>query len=228
MTPNDIIVDAKRLAQDNDLFRTPDSYSAATLLGFVQQVLKQTVVIRPDLFTLMTDITPQAETAEQVLPADSMRLVSILAVKNGNAITEVSREMMDRSYPQWRTDPAGAPVNYMRHIVNPNRYFLYPSPIAGTVLTGEYVQTPPTYTLNQSIALLPDGFQSTMVSGVVMMIAAVENDSNDTVASGASRPNYVGRFKQFQEIFLQSLGANLQGRNITDTRTSGLEPKEVI
>lgn len=217
MTPNDIIVDARRLAQDNGLLRTPDTYSAAALLGFVNQVLRQTAVLRPDLFTLMADITPTANVVEQTLPADSLRLVNILSVKNGAAITEVSREMMDQSYPQWRTDPAGTPVNYMRHVKNPNQYFLYPKPITGTVLTGEYVQSPPVYTLNQTISLLPDAFQPIIVSGVVMLISGVENNTQ----SGA-------RFSQFQEMYAQALGANLQARVTTDTKSSGLDPRQVI
>lgn len=213
MTPNDVIVDARRLAQDNGLLRTSDTYSASVLLGLVNQVLRQTAVLRPDLFTLMTDITPTPNVVEQTLPADSLRLVNILAVKNGGAITEVSREMMDQSYPQWRFDPAGSPVNYMRHIRNPNQYFLYPKPAAGIVLTGEYAQSPPVYTLNQQIALLPDAFQPIVVSGVVMMISNVENPTTNAA-----------RAKQFQEMYAQALGANLQSRVVTDTKSSGLEP----
>lgn len=213
MTPNDVIVDVRRLIQDSGLLRTPDVYSAATLLGFVNQILRQTAVLRPDLFTLMTDIAPTPGSVEQTLPADSLRLVNILAVRNGGAITEVSREMLDLSYPQWRLDPAGAPVNFMRHVRNPNQYFLYPKPTADTVLIVEYVQSPPTYTLNQQIALLPDSFQPVIVSGVVMLVAGIENPTTDPA-----------RFKQFQEAYAQALGANLQTRVITDTKSSGLEP----
>lgn len=213
MTPNDVIVDARRLAQDSGLLRVSDTYAAATLLSFVNQVVRQTAVLRPDLFTVMADIPTTPNAVEQTLPADSMRLVNILSVKDGGAITEVSREMMDQSYPQWRLDSAGTPVNYMRHVRNPNQYFLYPKPSAGIVLTGEYAQSPPTYTLNQQIALLPDAFQPIIVAGVVMMISGIENPTTDSA-----------RFKQFQEAYAQALGANLQTRVITDTKSSGLEP----
>jgi len=217
MTPNDIIVDVRRLAQDSGLLRTPDTYSAATLLGYVSQTLRQTAVLRPDLFTLIDDIPTTEGVSEQSMPADSARLVNIFAVKDGNAVTEVSREAMDRSYPQWRSDPAGLPVNFMRHIRNPNRYFLYPRPQADVVLVGEYVQSPPAYTLNQSIALLPDSFQPVMVAGVLMLVAGTENPTENQ-----------GRFKQYQEYFVQSLGANLQSRTVTDTKDSGLDPRQVI
>lgn len=217
MTPNDIIVDARRLAQDNGLLRAPDTYTAATLLSFVNQVLRQTALLRPDLFTLMTDIATTPNVVEQTLPADSIRLVNIFAVKDGGAVTEVSREMMDQSYPQWRQDPAGTPVNYMRHIRNPNQYFLYPKPAAGIVLSGEYAQTPPIYALNQEIALIPDAFQPVLVAGVVMLVSGVENNTQNS-----------GRFTQFQEMYAQTLGANFQTRVATDTKEGGLDPRQVI
>jgi hypothetical protein len=217
MTPADIIADVRRLAQDSGLLRTSDSYSAAALLGFVNQVVRQTAVLRPDLFTLIADIPTAPQSAEQTMPADSARLVNIFAVKDGNAITEVSREAMDQSYPQWRGDPAGNPVNFMRHIRNPNRYFLYPRPAADVVLVGEYVQSPPVYTLNQPIALLPDSFQPVMVSGVLMLVAGVENSTESAE-----------RFKQYQEAYSQSLSTNFQSRAVTDTKDSGLDPRQVI
>jgi len=217
MTPNDIIVDVRRIAQDNGLLRTSDTYSAAALLAFTNQILRQTAILRPDLFTLMTDIATTPNVVEQSMPSDSIRLVNIFAVKDGNAVLEVSREAMDQSTPSWRTEAAGSPVNYMRHVRNPNRYFLYPKPTSGVVLTGEYAQSPPTYTLSQTIALLPDAFQPAMVAGVLMLVSGIENPTTDSA-----------RFKQFQEVYSQTLGVNLQSRTVTDTKASGLDPKQVI
>lgn len=217
MTPNDIIIDARRLAQDNELLRSPDTYTATTMLSFVNQVLRQTAVLRPDIFTLMTDIPTIPNVVEQTLPADSIRLVNIFSVKDGGAVTEVSREMMDRSYPMWRLDPAGIPVNYMRHIHNPNHFFLYPKPSEEIILSGEYAQVPPLYTLNDEIKLLPDAFQPTIVAGVVVMISSVENNTQN-----------LQRATQFQEVYAQTFGANLQTRVVTDTKSSGLDPGQVI
>lgn len=217
MTPNDIIVDAKRLAQDSGLLRTPDVYRDATLLAFVNQILRQTSLLRPDLFAFIGDISTTAGVVEQTMPSDSIRLMNIFSIKNGNAITEVSREAMDQSTPSWRTVTAGTPVNFMRHIQNPNRYFLYPKPSAAITLTGEYAQSPPVYTINQTISLLPDSFQPVMVSGVLMLIAGVENATQNPT-----------RFKQFQDSYAQALSVNLQTRIITDVKDSGLDPKQVI
>jgi len=217
MTPNDIIEDARRLAQDNGLLRVSDTYTAAALLAFVNQTIRQVALIRPDLFAVITNIPTTANVVEQSMPSDSMRLMNIFGVKDGSGVVEVDRQTMDRAYPQWRTDTAGTPVNYMRHAQNPNKYFLYPRPTAGTELVAEYAQTPPIYTLSATINLLPDSYQPVIVSGVVMLIAGIENNTID--------PN---RYKQFEDSFRQALDTNFQSRVVTDVKSSGFDPKQVI
>lgn len=217
MTPNDIILDVRRLAQDNGLLRTPDSYSADLLLSFVNQVLRKTALLRPDLFALMGDIPTTPNVVEQSMPSDSVRLMNIFGVSGKGSVLEVSRETMDQSYPQWRYDPSGTPVNFMRHPQNPNKYFLYPRPIAGVELAAEYSQAPPTYTLSQTILLLSDAYQPVIVSGVLMLISGIENV---TVSPE--------RYKQFQEAYERALDVNFKSRVVTDTKEAGFDPKQVI
>jgi hypothetical protein len=211
VTPADIIVDVRRMAQDNGLLRSPDSYIQSTLLGYTNQTLKHIATLRPDLFTLMGDIPTQPNVVEQVMPADSIRLTNIFAIKDGPAVLEVSRQMMDYSYPQWRSEPAGLPVNYMRHPQNPNRYFLYPKPQPGVVLMGEYVQAPPAYAEDEQIALLPDSFLPTVVSGVLMLIAGTENPTRNTE-----------RYTQFEKAFIAALETNMRSRTLTDKADAGI------
>jgi hypothetical protein len=215
MTPNDIIVDVKRIAQDNGLLRAANTYSASVLLAFVNQILKQTAILRPDLFTLTADVATNPNVVEQTMPADAIHLVNVLAVKDGGAVLEVSREAMDQFYPQWRTTASGTPVNYMRHPRNPNRFYLYPKPAVGVVLTTEYAQTPPTYTLNQPIALIPDSFQNTLAMGVLMLISGIENPTAD-----------LSRYQQFQSAYEQALGVSLQAKGTLGLKEN-TKPSEV-
>lgn len=192
MKPADIIDDAKRVAQDNGILRTPDLYADATFLAFVNKVLKQTAVLRPDLFALVTDLATTPDVVEQSLPADSIKLLDIFSVRDGFAIVEVSREVMDRSYPRWRLDSSGTPVNFMRHPQNHNKYFLYPRPAAGIVLSGEYAQTPPDYTLQQDIQLLPESYQPVIVAGVLVHISSIENPTTDNQRYAQFQQTYIG------------------------------------
>jgi hypothetical protein len=214
MTPSEVITEVRRIIQD---VRAPQRFSDAELLGYVNQILKRMVLLRPDLFTSIEDISTTENSVLQSLPAGAVRLVEIFRVKNGNALTEVSREMLDQSTPNWTVTPAGTPVNYVRHVRNPTRYYLYPPPIKNLLLVGEYVKTPITYTINAPITVLPDAYLPSLIDGTIFLAESVDNEHVNS-----------GRAKLFQDSFIQGLGVALQSRTVTDTETGGLDPKQVI
>lgn len=214
MTPLEIITEVRRVISDTLL---PQRYSDAFLLGFVNQTLKRISILRPDLFGVIGDIPTTANVVLQSMPLDSIRLMEIFQVKGGEAITEVSRETFDQTYPNWVSESPDVPVNFMRHVRNPNKFFLYPRPRAGIVLIGEYAQTPPAYSISSTIALLPDAYFPTVVDGTVFLVESVDDESSTS-----------GRAKSFLDSFTQSLGVSLQSRNITDTEEAGLDPRQVI
>jgi hypothetical protein len=214
MTPAEVITEVRRLVQDQ---KAPYRYSDAVLLGYVNQTLKRMAVLRPDLFTIIGDIPTVAGTVVQSLPDGAVRLIDIFSVYGGGAIMEVSREDMSRSLPGWVDAPDGVPVNYMRHIKNPERFFLYPRPVAGTVLLGEYAYTPKDYGLNETIEAIPDVYFPAIVDGAVFLSESIDDEH---VASG--------RAKLFYDSFTQQLGAGLQSRKVTDTKNAGMDRGEVI
>jgi hypothetical protein len=214
MTPNEAITEVRRLIQDT---KTPYRYSDTVLLGFVNQTLKKMVVLRPDLFAVIGDFTTVANTVLQSCPTDSVRLMQIFQIKNGDAVTEVSKETLDRMYPNWVNEAAGVPVNFMRHVRNANKFFVYPRPTAGVTLVGEYAQSPATYALNDTIALLPDAYLTSVVEGTVYLAESIDNEHVNS-----------GRAKLFQDAFTQGLGVGLQARVVTDTEEGGLDPRQVI
>lgn len=195
----------------------PYRYSDAVLLGYVNQSLQRMAILRPDLFTDIVDITTTADAAVQSLPAEAIRLVDIFQVKNGNAITEVDRETMNRNYPGWMNEASGTPVNFMRHVKNPDRYFLYPRPAAGVVLVGEYAKSPIDYTINASIDVISDTYFPIVVDGTVYLAESIDDEHVQS-----------GRAKLFYDSFVEQLGAGLQSRKLTDTKSAGMESGEVI
>jgi hypothetical protein len=214
MTPNEVITEVRRLIQDT---KAPFRYSDAVMLGFVNQTLKKMVVLRPDLFAVIGDFATTAGSVLQDCPADSTRLIEVFQVKGGNAITEVTRRVLDQTSPTWVSDPPGAPVNFMRHVRNPNRFFVYPAPVAGTVLVGEYAQTPPDYTLDQEVTFPTDAYFPVVVDGTVFLAESIDNEHVNS-----------NRAKLFQDAFVQALGVGLQSRTVTDTEEGGLDPRQVI
>jgi hypothetical protein len=214
MTPNEVITEVRRIIQDT---RDPYRYSDAVLLGFVNQTLKRMVMLRPDLFAVIADFTTAAGTVLQNCPTDSTRLIEIFQVKGGSAVTEVNRSTLDRTVPEWLNETPGQPVNFMRHVRNPNRFFVYPAPAIGVVLVGEYAQTPPDYTINQEVTFPTDTYFPAVIDGTVFLAESIDNEHVNS-----------GRAKLFQDSFVQALGVSLQSRTITDTPSAGLNPKEVI
>lgn len=214
MTPGEVITEVRALIQDT---RAPQRYSDAFLLRFVNQTLKRMVMLRPDLFALIGDIPTTADTVLQALPADSMRLIEIFQVKDGSAVTEASRDMLDQMAPNWVSDPAGTPVNFMRHVRNANRFFLYPRPTAGIVLVGEYAQTPEDYAISDTIDLLSDAYFTAVVDGTVYLAESVDDEHVNS-----------GRAKLFQDSFFATLGASLQARSVTDTEEGAMRANEVV
>lgn len=214
MTPSEVITQVRLLIQDT---KTPYRYTDAVLLGFVNQTLKRMVMLRPDLFAVIADFATTTNTVLQSCPADSNRLIEIFQVKTGNAITEVNRETLDRTVPGWVNETAGQPVNFMRHVRNPNRFFVYPRPEAGVVLVGEYAQTPPNYALNDTITYPTDAYFTAVVDGTVYLAESIDNEHVNS-----------GRAKLFLDSFVQTLGVDLNARSLTDTESGGQDPKQVV
>jgi len=96
MILDDVITEVRRILQDTN---SPQRYSDTVLLGFANQALKRIAVLRPDLFAYIGDITCTAGSVVQSMPSDSIRLIEIYSVKNGNGVIETNREALDQAYP---------------------------------------------------------------------------------------------------------------------------------
>ena len=214
MTPNEIITEVRRLIQDT---KVTYRYSDAIMLGWVNQTLKRTAVLRPDLFGVIGDIATTPNVVLESTPTDSLRLIQIFQVKNGDAVTEVDREVFDQTYPGWVNEAASTPVNFMRHVRNPNKFFVYPRPTSGVILVGEYAQVPPDYALNDTIALIPEAYFPVLIDGVVFLAESVDDEHVNSQ-----------RAALFQKNYTEALGASVSNRVVTDTKQAGLDRKQVI
>jgi hypothetical protein len=138
--------------------------------------------------------------------------VEIFNVVDENAVQEVSRDVFDQNYPSWIKDGPGTPVNFMRHIRNPNKFFVYPRPSTCCRVLGEYVQIPPAYALEEEIQVLPASYFAALVDGTVYVAESIDNEHVNS-----------GRAKLAQDMFLQQLQVGLQTRLVTDTESGGLK-----
>lgn len=202
MTPSDVIVEVRKLLQDT---QAPYRYSDTDLVGYVNQTLKRMAVLRPTLFTNITSVPLTANSVIQDLPVDAHRLVQVFYIDNYNSVNEVEREVLERAYPQWVSDPAGIPFNFIRHPRNATKFFLYPRPIGNLTATVEYVVEPTTYAINDTILYLKDTYLGVVIDGVMFLASSIDDEH---VLSN--------RAKLFMESFTQALGVDLQQQAILD------------
>lgn len=203
MTPQQVIDQVRVLISDDNALM-PERFSDADLLGFVNQAIKRTVMVRPDLFITDTTITPTADQVEQELSATITRIMEVHRVVGGGAIGEVDKETMDRSAPNWTTETPDTPVNWMRHPRNPRRYFLYPAPSTGTQISVEYIEVPSDYALGDTIALA-DSYKGAIIDCTVYLAEVVDNEHVETQ-----------RAKSFLDSYLQALGIDMTQRDVVD------------
>lgn len=203
MTPQQVIDEARVIINDDNPLMA-ERFSDTDLLGYVNQAVKRACVVRPDLFITSEDITPTANQVEQTLDSSITRIMEVHRVVGGGAIGEVDKETMDRSYPNWTTDTASAPVNWMRHPRNPRKYFLYPRPATGTQISVEYVKVPSDYAVGATIDL-PDSYKTALIDCVVFLAEVVDNEHVMTE-----------RAKEFYSSFMQQLQGDFTQRSLVD------------
>lgn len=210
MKLDDVVVEARRLLQDSNV---PYRYSDAMLLGFANQALKRMAVLRPDLFAFLGQIPTVQNSVLQTMPADSIRIIEVFSVVGGEGIIESNRESLDQAYPSWINDSAAPCVNWMRHPRNANKYFIYPKAPAGQELVAEYAKAPRTYAGDEEVELLPDAYFPSVVDGTLFLASSVDDEHVNS-----------GRAQLFYQSFTQTLGVEIQNRDLTDDEDAGAIP----
>jgi len=208
----DVIAEVRRIIQDET---TTYRYSDAFILSLSNQALKRVQLLRPDLFSYVGTVACTAGEVIQAAPSDSLRVIEVYSVVSGNGVIEADREVLDQTIPTWPNDTAAAAINWMRHVRNPNKFFIYPQAPVGQSLDIEYSQVPPTYDSTTAVTLLPDAYFPVVVDIVVFLVESVDNEN---VTSQ--------RAQLFKESYTEMLGVTSASRPVTDTENAG-QPLQV-
>lgn len=208
MTLQDAITEARKLINDTD--STAYRYSDVNLTGVGNQVVSRVLNLRPDLFAVLGNVICTTGQIYQSAPSDSFRLIDIIRIENGNAVSEVDRDMLNTASPQWTVYPSGPAIEWMRHPRSPNKFFIFPPAPVNQTLVVEYAQVPPVYALGATI-LVPNSYLPVMVDGIVWMTESVDDEHVNSQ-----------RAQMFMQSFYQGLGITLESRRITDTEDAGM------
>lgn len=177
MTPQDIINQARHITNDAGTSAAIYRQDDAELLSYVNEGLKEAAILRPDLFSTVGDMTCVAGQCEQAITfQDAARLLDVLCVHGGAALTPFDRATMDQFRPGWRTDAAGAAQNWAALNGDPLQFFIYPKAPVGQVLDVRYVRNPAVYALNDTIGDLPASYAPALASYVVFRAESKDDE----------------------------------------------------
>ena len=212
-TPQDVITEVRAAIQDETVsYRNSD----AALLRAFNHCLKRVALVRPDLFAFITPFSCDLGSI-QTLPSDSLRLIDIIQCAGGGNVNEVNRATLDLMYATWQTGATGPTQDWMRHVRNPNAFFVYPPSPDRQVLTIEYAQAPKNYAVGESIALISDAYFPVLVDCLTWWL---ESQDNESVMDQ--------RAQMFQQSWNQLLGVTIQSKPVTDNEKGGEDPKLVM
>jgi hypothetical protein len=207
MILSDIITSVRRIIQDETVTYR---YSDAFLLDLCNQGLRRIQLLRPDLFSYVGTVTCTQGEVMQDAPSDSLRIIEVYSIVGGTGLVEADREVLDQTIPAWVNTAEAAAINWMRHVRNPNKFFIYPQAPAAQVLNVEYSQVPPTYDSSTTVTLLPDAYIPALIDIIVFLAESIDNEH---VTSG--------RAKMYMDLFMSELGATTASLPVTDTENAG-------
>lgn len=215
MTPTDIIEVVRDLVQDTDtkVLR----YSDELLLRYVRVALSRISMLRPDIFSIVGQVYCDEGFVVQSAPAEAIRIIDVLSVHGGHAVREVNRETLEASVPDWMSAPPGPTLNWMRHVRNPTKFFVYPPAPENQTLLCEYAISPTVYSLTMPIPMLPDAYFGAMVDCVVALVESMDAEGVEA-----------GRAQMFMKSFTDFMTATVGARALTDTKTAGQDRKDII
>lgn len=186
-TAGDLITDARDVTNDAD----PNGYRIddPTFIRYVRDGIREMVGLIPGVFATVGEIPCVSGQTLQQAPDTSVHLVSIIRVKDGNAITATDKNTLDNFYPGWHAATPAPADNYMRHPADPNKFFITPPAPVGQVLIGEYAEVP---TLPSAITdNLPAQIQETRYTALLYYIVArAESKDDEHVNSGRAKLMY--------------------------------------
>jgi hypothetical protein len=195
MTPQDIITSARYII--NDTSTSSPRQSDTELLAYVNDGLRETVILRPELYFTVGDylcITGQCE--QTVSFVDAVALVEVLCIHGGRAITAFDFMSMSTFNPGWRTDTAGDATQYVKFANDPLKFFIYPqAPATTQILDVRYVRNPTVVGLTDGIYDLPVTYQPALVDYLVYRAESKDSESVLSQRAGAFQQSFVAKMK---------------------------------
>lgn len=168
-------------------------HSDPNLLTYYNACMQTLAAVRLDLFVQNIELATVPDKVEQdirLANANHIALYNIYGIKGGKAVTECALEPLARHVPNWRSDPAGNPVHWMRHPDDPlkrdaNKYFLWVRPKAGIILNAQVATAPEDAAIGDPVPISV-AYRDALAHYIVYKAEAMDDESVLTARAQAS------------------------------------------
>lgn len=197
MKPSDVITTARKIFLDENNGLVDPRQSDTELLGYFNDALKEICTINPMVFSTVGDMTCTSGKVEQSITfLDAVRLLDVICIHGGTAITPFDRSAMDNFRPNWRNDAASPAQQWCPLEGDLLNFFIWPPAPAAQVLDVRYVRNPSVYALNDTVLDVPESFKPALVDYVVYR---AESKDDENVLNQRASAHY--------QAFLAKIGA---------------------
>lgn len=156
-------------------------WTQSELLNYLNDAQRQVVLFRPDAKAVNAPFAC-ANSAKQTLPADGLRLISVLRNTGGRAITKVDRSILDVQLPTWYETAVGSDgvKHYVYDALDPKNFYVFPKPAAAYQIDIIYAMSPvdiviSNYTNDTQVIGIDDIYANALMD--YMMYRAYQKDS---------------------------------------------------
>lgn len=156
-------------------------WTQSELLNYLNDAQRQVVLFRPDAKAVNAPFTC-VNSAKQTLPADGLRLISVLRNTGGRAITKVDRSILDVQLPTWYETAVGSDgvKHYVYDALDPKNFYVFPKPAAAYQIDIIYAMAPvdivvSNYTTDTQVIGIDDIYANALMD--YMMYRAYQKDS---------------------------------------------------
>ena len=166
------------------------TWSETELLGYLNEALRATALVKPDLFTVQADVTLEAGVLQN-LPDGGIALIAIPRNTSGRVVTEVDQQLLDEVQRFW---PGATPEATVEHFTvnptTPRQFNVYP-PNDGTVEDVMLNGAVPTQHTDADHDLpVTDVYQSPLTQYVLSRAYAKNTKRQDLVKAAAAMQDW--------------------------------------
>lgn len=187
-------------------------WTRAELLGWLNDGLRQIVVIQPNASNTVTAVKLVSGT-RQTLPSDGWLLMGVnrnmgtTGTTPGRAVRLISRELLDGFNPNWHTDTASTTVqNYLYDIQDQTAFWVYPPSPGTNYIEINYSKQPVDLTSETQVIPIFDVYQQSLLD--YMLYRACSKDAE--YAPGL----------QLAQGYLQTFIAGVQGKEDAENKNN--------